>query len=63
MSTTLSVHGRHMEIQRLNQEILTSRDTFGDFISKTKSKKVMRVVFQNINGLGTNEKYDKREYL
>ena len=39
------------------------RDTYGDKISKSKSKKVIRVVFQNINGLGTSEETDKREAI
>ena len=39
------------------------RDTYGDKISKSKSKKVIRVVFQNINGLGTTEETDKRDSI
>ena len=45
-----------------NKEYLSCRDTYGDIMSKSKNKGIMRVIFQNINGLGTNEESDKREY-
>ena len=39
------------------------QDSYGDKISKSKSKKVLRVVFQNINGLRTTEETDKRQAI
>ena len=63
MSTVPSVQVRQLEEQRLNKEYLSCRDTYGDIMSKSKSKGIMRVIFQNINGLGTKEESNKREYL
>ena len=42
---------------------LDSREFYGDKISKSKSKKNIRVIFQNINGLGTSEETDKRDQI
>ena len=42
---------------------IDSRDFYGDKISKSKSKRNIRVIFQNINGLGTLDETDKREQL
>ena len=52
--------------QRTNRRVNTtidSRDFYGDKISKSKSKKDIRVIFQNINGLGTSEETDKRAQI
>ena len=40
-----------------------SREIYGDVISKNNRSNCVRVIFQNINGLGTSEEIDKREQV
>ena len=42
---------------------LNCRHTFGDTFHKSKKSSKIRIVFQNINGLGTTEETDKRDYI
>lgn len=56
---SLSVASRHDNNRRV-QETTECREYYGDKISKSKSKKDIRVLFQNINGLGSSDETDKR---
>ena len=40
-----------------------SRDTFGDKLHKHKNSDIIRIMFQNLNGLGTSEETCKRELI
>ena len=42
---------------------MSRRTLYGDILRKKKEKENFRVVFQNINGLGTSEESDKRDIL
>ena len=39
------------------------QETFGDKFHKNKNNKNLRIVFQNINGLGTTDESDKRDLI
>ena len=62
MITKDSDLGRQQVKQSINYE-LNDRDTFGDNLKKKKEKDIVRVVFQNINGLGISEEADKRSNI
>ena len=63
MSNNSSDQCRRLIKQRINKGNNDSRDTYGDMLSKSKETGITRFMFQNINGLGTTEKSNKREYL
>lgn len=48
--------------QRNDSEKLNCR-YFGDKFHNSKKGTIMRIVFQNINGLGTSEETDKRDFI
>ena len=61
MSQQHPVPVRHMDIE--GQKSKNCRETYGNVMRKNKGKKVIRVVFQNINGLGTTVETDKRDTI
>ena len=52
-----------LDSDRRDKESNNNWDYYGDKISKSKSKRNIRVVFQNINGLRVTKETDKRDNI
>ena len=61
------INTENTTVARQNSSVDDGNDNcrylYGDNFSKNKAKKTLRIVFQNINGLGTSEETDKRDFI
>ena len=61
--TLTSPGTKRQSSQQVQYEDFNCRDTFGDKFKRKKSNHNIRIVFQNINGIGTTEDTCKRKLI